>query len=102
MTNPSFIYFRQQLKPLLFVLVVSAIGFLLNLYPIPLFSNVHLILGNVAFVIIAMRFGILYSLLSFKYFIQVSEWRESIVDVGPQRYVSAEAEFENLEVKNEN
>ena len=64
MTTPSFKYFREQLKPLLFVLVVSAIGFLLNLYPIPLFSNVHLILGNVAFVIIAMRFGILYSLLS--------------------------------------
>ncbi|WNC73163.1 diguanylate cyclase [Thalassotalea psychrophila] len=64
MLNTSFKYFKEQFKPLLCVLVISAVGFLLNLYPIPLFSNIHLILGNVAFVIIAMRFGVLYSLLS--------------------------------------
>ncbi|WNC67876.1 diguanylate cyclase [Thalassotalea nanhaiensis] len=64
MPTLSFKQFKEQVKPLLFVLVVSAIGFLLNLYPIPLFSNIHLIIGNVAFVIIAMRFGALYSLLS--------------------------------------
>ncbi|OUS31179.1 hypothetical protein A9Q98_03440 [Thalassotalea sp. 42_200_T64] len=55
---------QEQLKPLLFVLFVSAIGFVLNLYPIPLFTDVHLIIGNAAFVIVAMRFGVLYSLLS--------------------------------------
>lgn len=64
MPTTSFNRIRDQLKPLLFVLVISAVGFLLNLYPIPLFSNIHLILGNVAFVIVAMRFGALYSLLS--------------------------------------
>ncbi len=55
---------QQQLKPLLFVLVLSAIGFLLNLVPIPLFSHIHLIVGNIAFVIVAMRFGALYSLFA--------------------------------------
>ncbi|WOH39347.1 GGDEF domain-containing protein [Thalassotalea fonticola] len=64
MPTAAFNLMKEQLKPLLFVLVISAVGFILNLYPIPLFANIHLILGNVAFVIVAMRFGALYSLLS--------------------------------------
>lgn len=64
MQMPNRAQFKEQLKPLLFVLALSAIGFLLNLFPIPLFSNIHLILGNVAFVIVAMRFGGLYSVFA--------------------------------------
>lgn len=64
MPKIAFNLIKEQLKPLIFVLVISAVGFILNLYPIPLFSNIHLILGNFAFVIVAMRFGALYSLLS--------------------------------------
>ncbi|MEW6998291.1 diguanylate cyclase [Colwelliaceae bacterium BS250] len=64
MKMPNSAQFKEQLKPLLFVLILSAIGFLLNLFPIPLSSNINLILGNVAFVIIAMRFGVLYSVLA--------------------------------------
>ncbi|NMP15249.1 diguanylate cyclase [Thalassotalea sp. Y01] len=56
--------FNEQLKPLMVVLAVSILGFIANLYPVPLFANIHLILGNVAFVIVAMRFGVLYSSLS--------------------------------------
>ncbi len=55
---------KKQLKPLIFVLLFSMLGFILNLMPINLFANVNLILGNIAFVIVAMRFGVLYSLLS--------------------------------------
>ncbi|KGJ89357.1 diguanylate cyclase [Thalassotalea sp. ND16A] len=57
-------YSQEQLKPLLFVLFVSVLGFVINLYPIPLFTDLHLIIGNAAFVVVAMRFGVLYSLLS--------------------------------------
>ena len=56
--------YTDQLKALLVVLLLSAIGYVLNLYPIPLFSEMHLVIGNFAFVIVAMRFGVLYSLLS--------------------------------------
>ncbi|WP_394176803.1 diguanylate cyclase [Thalassotalea litorea] len=55
---------KEQYKPLLFVAMVSLFGYALNFYPIPLFNNIDLVLGNVAFVIVAMRFGMLYSLLS--------------------------------------
>ncbi|TKB47547.1 diguanylate cyclase [Thalassotalea mangrovi] len=54
---------KEQYKPLLFVGLISLFGFALNYYPIPLFNNIELVLGNVAFVIVAMRFGMLYSLL---------------------------------------
>ena len=37
--------------------------------------------------------------LPHRLFTQVSEWRTSIVDVGLQRYVSAEAEFEVADEK---
>ncbi|WP_068545950.1 GGDEF domain-containing protein [Thalassotalea crassostreae] len=56
--------YTEQLKALFVVLLLSTLGYLLNLYPIPLFSEMHLIIGNFAFVIVAMRFGVLYSLLS--------------------------------------
>ncbi|WP_371186757.1 diguanylate cyclase [Thalassotalea maritima] len=56
--------FKQQLRPLRFVLLLSLAGFIINLFPLPLFSNIHLLLGNVAYVIVAMRFGVLYSLLA--------------------------------------
>ncbi|TRX54005.1 diguanylate cyclase [Thalassomonas sp. M1454] len=55
---------KEQIKPILFVLLLSAIGYLLNLTPVPLFANVYLILGNIAFVIVAMRFGVLYTLFA--------------------------------------
>ncbi|MDN3652055.1 diguanylate cyclase [Thalassotalea ponticola] len=54
----------NQFKPLLFVLVLSVFGFVVNLYPLPLVANIHLIIGNMAFVIVAMRLGVFYSLLS--------------------------------------
>ncbi|WP_371376337.1 diguanylate cyclase [Thalassotalea aquiviva] len=54
----------NHIKPMSYVLVLSLLGFLLNLYPVGLFANIHLILGNVAFIIVAMRFGVTYSLLS--------------------------------------
>ncbi|MDG1731370.1 MAG: diguanylate cyclase [Thalassotalea sp.] len=55
---------KEQIKPILFVLLLSAIGYLVNITPLPLFANVYLILGNIAFVIVAMRFGVLYSLFA--------------------------------------
>ncbi|QDP00592.1 diguanylate cyclase [Thalassotalea sp. PS06] len=54
---------KEQYKPILFVALISLFGYALNFYPIPLFNNIELVLGNVAFVIVAMRFGMLYSLL---------------------------------------
>lgn len=64
MSKVFFNNIKIQSKPLLFVLFVSFIGFSLNLYPLPLFANIQLILGNIAFIIVAMRFGVLYSLFS--------------------------------------
>lgn len=55
---------KEQIKPILFVLLLSAIGYLVNLTPLPLFANVYLVLGNIAFVIVAMRFGVLYTLFA--------------------------------------
>lgn len=56
--------FKKQIKPVGFVMLLSLIGFVVNFFPVGIFSSFQLVLGNVAFVIVAMRFGILYSLLA--------------------------------------
>lgn len=43
--------------------LLGLIGFIINLYPIPLFGNVHLVLGNLFFVIIAILLGPWFALL---------------------------------------
>ncbi|MCL1145729.1 diguanylate cyclase [Shewanella sp. 10N.261.52.F9] len=47
---------------LLFATVLGVVGFFINLYPIHLFANVQLILGNVAYVISAIILGPWYAL----------------------------------------
>lgn len=54
----------KQLKPFLLILFISFIGLSINLFPISLFANVSLTLGNIAFIIVAIRFGVRYSLFS--------------------------------------
>ncbi|MBT1445704.1 diguanylate cyclase [Shewanella sp. JM162201] len=44
-------------------LVLAVAGFLLNLYPLPLFANVQLILGNATYVIAAIVLGPRYALV---------------------------------------
>ncbi|WP_326490326.1 sensor domain-containing diguanylate cyclase [Shewanella sp. AS16] len=47
-----------------FALLLGALGLLANLYPLPLFANVQLILGNMAYVIVAVLLGPWYGLVS--------------------------------------
>ncbi|WP_445945449.1 sensor domain-containing diguanylate cyclase [Shewanella sp.] len=47
-----------------FSVLLGVIGFLINLYPIPLFANVELVLGNTVMVIVAVLLGPWYALLS--------------------------------------
>lgn len=47
-----------------FALVLGLLGFVVNLLPIPLFANIHLILGNVAIVIVAILLGPWYALIT--------------------------------------
>lgn len=51
---------QQHLK---LSVLLGIIGFAVNLYPIPLFGNVQLVLGNLFFVIIAILLGPWYALL---------------------------------------
>jgi diguanylate cyclase (GGDEF)-like protein len=45
-------------------LLLGCIGFIINLYPIPLFANVQLVMGNTATVIIAILLGPWYALMT--------------------------------------
>lgn len=47
-----------------FALVLGLLGFVVNLLPIPLFSNINLIFGNVAIVIVAILLGPWYALIT--------------------------------------
>lgn len=47
-----------------FALVLGLLGFMINLLPIPLFANIHLILGNVTIVIVAILLGPWYALIT--------------------------------------
>ncbi|MCL1136982.1 sensor domain-containing diguanylate cyclase [Shewanella pneumatophori] len=53
---------RIDKHKLLFATILGLIGFTVNLYPIHLFANVQLILGNVAYVISAILLGPWYAL----------------------------------------
>ncbi|OXS00906.1 diguanylate cyclase [Shewanella algae] len=54
-------WYRQ---PLLLSLMAGLIGFACNSFPIPLFANVHLVLGNTLYIIIAILQGPWYALLT--------------------------------------
>lgn len=58
----------QRIKPnstlLQLSLLFGLIGYLVNLYPIPLFANVELIVGNICLVIVASIAGPYYALLT--------------------------------------
>ncbi|MGI2901301.1 diguanylate cyclase [Shewanella algae] len=54
-------WYRQ---PLLLSLMAGLIGFACNSFPIPLFANVQLVLGNTLYVIVAILLGPWYALLA--------------------------------------
>ncbi|ABZ77072.1 diguanylate cyclase [Shewanella halifaxensis HAW-EB4] len=53
---------KIEKNKLLLASVLGLIGLLVNLYPIHLFANIQLILGNVSYVIVAILFGPWYAL----------------------------------------
>ncbi|WP_394205656.1 diguanylate cyclase [Shewanella waksmanii] len=55
---------EARLARLKFTLLLGLIGLVINLYPLPLFGNVQLIIGNAAYVIVAILLGPWYALLS--------------------------------------
>ncbi|BCV27870.1 hypothetical protein [Shewanella algae] len=57
-------YLPWYRQPLLLSLMVGLIGFACNSFPIPLFANVQLVLGNTLYVIVAILLGPWYALLA--------------------------------------
>ncbi|QFU23228.1 diguanylate cyclase [Shewanella eurypsychrophilus] len=51
-------------KHLKFSLLLGLLGLLINLYPLPLFGNVQLVLGNFVFIIVAILLGPWYALIT--------------------------------------
>ncbi|MCL1058651.1 diguanylate cyclase [Shewanella gelidimarina] len=49
-------------KKFLIASILGLVGFIINLYPLPLFANIQLILGNASYVICAILFGPWYAL----------------------------------------
>lgn len=61
--KPSHISYLSY-RHLGFAIALGVIGLLINLFPVPLFANVELILGNVVTVIVAILLGPWYALLT--------------------------------------
>ncbi|TVL62474.1 hypothetical protein AYJ00_01015 [Shewanella algae] len=57
-------YLPWYRQPLLLSLMAGLIGFACNSFPIPLFANVQLVLGNTLYVIVAILLGPWYALLA--------------------------------------
>ncbi|WP_228768551.1 diguanylate cyclase [Shewanella sp. TC10] len=57
---------KQSINPqhLIFALVLGAIGFIINCYPIPIFANVQLVIGNTFTIISAVILGPWYALIT--------------------------------------
>ncbi|WP_256871093.1 diguanylate cyclase [Shewanella sp. Scap07] len=55
---------KVHLSRLKFTILLGLIGLVINLYPIPLFGNAQLIVGNAAYVIVAILLGPWYALLA--------------------------------------
>ena len=53
---------KKTPQKLLLATLFGIIGFIINLYPIPLFANIQLIIGNASFVVSAVLFGPWYAL----------------------------------------
>ncbi|WP_076415439.1 diguanylate cyclase [Shewanella sp. UCD-KL12] len=56
--------FKINYKHLQLSLLLGVIGLIVNLYPIPLFGNVQLILGNASFIVAAIILGPSYALVT--------------------------------------